>query len=217
MHKNVIHGLFFTCFLGFSLTTNAALVSRLGGLAVYDTTRDITWLADANAGAGSIFDDGFDNFDGKMTWNSAVAWAASLTVGGFNDWRLPITVQPDPGCSTQSGSGDFGTGCTASEMPHLFYSELGGTAGQSILISGDPDLALFSNLAANNYWSGTEYAPSPGGAWQFLFSNGNQATSGKPAGLRAWAVRDGDVAVVPIPASALLLVLPLAILVRRSS
>ncbi len=60
-------------------SVDAALLSRLGGLAVYDTDLDITWLADSNAGAGSAFDDGTGNTDGFMTWNSATAWAASLT------------------------------------------------------------------------------------------------------------------------------------------
>jgi len=57
--------------LGVSGAANAALVSRLGGLAVYDTDLNITWLANANA------------------------WASGLTVGGFSGWRLPTTLQPD--------------------------------------------------------------------------------------------------------------------------
>jgi hypothetical protein len=56
---------------------------------VYDTDLDITWLADANAGVGSTFDNGGSTTDGRMTWVNANAWAASLTVGGFSDWRLP--------------------------------------------------------------------------------------------------------------------------------
>jgi hypothetical protein len=32
-----------------TLSSNAALDSRLGGLAYYDTEADLTWLADANA------------------------------------------------------------------------------------------------------------------------------------------------------------------------
>ena len=39
-------------------TAQAALLSRMGDEAVYDTVRNITWLADANAGAGSIYDTG---------------------------------------------------------------------------------------------------------------------------------------------------------------
>ncbi|OIP66619.1 MAG: hypothetical protein COT35_01095 [Nitrospirae bacterium CG08_land_8_20_14_0_20_52_24] len=68
--------------LGVSGAANAALVSRLGGLAVYDTDLNITWLANANA-------------NGFMDWSQANAWASGLTVGGFSGWRLPTTLQPD--------------------------------------------------------------------------------------------------------------------------
>ncbi|MBY0475708.1 MAG: hypothetical protein K2Q13_11700 [Nitrosomonas sp.] len=38
--------------LGLVLTVDAALESRPGGVAYYDTHRNITWLADANAYVG---------------------------------------------------------------------------------------------------------------------------------------------------------------------
>ncbi len=84
-------------------------------------------------------------------------------------------------------------------MGHLFYDELGGTVGLSILTSGDPDLALFSNIQANVYWSGTEYASNPIGAWVFDFNNGNQLIGDKNLPDFAWAVRSGDVSAPPIP------------------
>lgn len=57
--------------------------------AFYDTALNITWLRNANAGAGSSFDDGKSSTDGKMTWVNAVDWAAALSFGGYDDWRLP--------------------------------------------------------------------------------------------------------------------------------
>ena len=36
--------------------------------AYYDTTLNITWLANMNAGAGSAFDNGLSPTDGQMTW-----------------------------------------------------------------------------------------------------------------------------------------------------
>ena len=84
-------------------------------------------------------------------------------------------------------------------MGHLFYNELGGTAGSSILTSGDPDLGLFSNLQSNIYWSGTEYAPSTNGAWDFLFNFGDQGVSLKSSSLYALAVRPGQVSAVAVP------------------
>lgn len=194
-----------------SLSADAALVSRLGGQAVYDTDLDITWLADANAGAGSAFDDGASSTDGRMTWANANAWAASLTVGGFTDWRLPTTPVPDASCANASRSSGFD--CTGSEMGHLFYSELGGTAGSSILTGGDPDLALFANIQST-YWSDTDtsvdpdlFRRFPGAAFHFSFT-GNTVNSGRQrtemdyVPYFAWAVRSGDVSAVPIPAAA---------------
>ena len=178
-------------------TTDAALVSRLGGVAVYDTDLDITWLANANAGAGSAFDDGVSVLDGKMTWSSANNWAASLTVGGFSDWRLPATLMMDATCNTVSSSSGFN--CTGSEMGHLFYNELSGTAPDSILDSGDPDLSLFNNIVAGDYWSATAFTNGTH-AWNFSFGNGNQNLGLFEFELNALAVRSGDVSAVPIPA-----------------
>ena len=109
-----------------SSVSHGELVGRLpatpGGTdfrAVYDTDLDITWLADANAGAGSAFDDGASASDGLMTWANAVAWAESYSLEGFTDWRLPTTLQPDPACDAQGNNGSSsGFNCTGSEMGH---------------------------------------------------------------------------------------------------
>jgi hypothetical protein len=114
-------------------------------LAYYDPNLDITWLADANAGAGSAFDDELSPTDGVMTWTNANAWAASLTVGGVSGWRLP-TVRPVDGsafdiffsnnASTDQGyaptttdgtDGGWrdGSNTPVSEMGFLYYVTLG--------------------------------------------------------------------------------------------
>jgi hypothetical protein len=184
-------------------TAQAALLSRLGGESVYDTVRNITWLADANAGAGSIYDTGSSATDGRMNWANANAWAASLTFGGHSDWRLPTTWEPDPTCSGRPDSD--GLGCRLSEMGHLFYTELGGTALESILTSDDPDLALFRNINELGSWSSTEFGPNPVRAYFFEFvAGGRQESTSKIAYLHAWAVAEGDVfasSIVPIPAA----------------
>lgn len=182
-------------------TANAALISILDGKAVYDSDLDITWLADANAGAGSAFDDGLFTNDGKMRQSNASAWAASLNVDGITGWRLPTTLHPDATCFTTSDS--TGGDCTGSEMGHLFYNELGGTENNSILTSGDPDLALFSNLQSFRYWSATDYPTSSLDAYLFAFESGKQGFATKEASVfYAWAVHDGNVGtLVPVPAA----------------
>lgn len=171
----------------------AALVDRGGGM-IYDTDLNITWLADANYAKTSGYD-----ADGLMNWTAANAWAAGLTYGGYSDWRLPTSDT----C--------IGYNCTGSELGHLFYTELGGTAGSSILSSADPDLNLFQNIQAYPYWSGTAYAPFPAFyALYFATNEGFQDFNHQLNEFYAWAVRPGDVAAVPEPASALLVGLGLA-------
>lgn len=167
--------------LGLLSTANANLVARPGGM-VYDTDLNITWLSDANYAKTSGYD-----ADGAMNWSDANTWAAGLNVGGVSGWRLPTV---DPTCS------GF---CTTSEMGHLFYIELGGTARHSIFESSDPDLALFTHIQSYYYWFGTEYSPDPDFAWDFDPSYGHEAPGGKEFDLFAWAVHDGDVGLIPEP------------------
>ncbi len=184
-----------------SLSSNAALLSRLSGQAVYDTDLNITWLADFNLAQTNGFD-----ADGRLSWNDAQNWINHLNTNnhlGFNDWRLPASIFPDAGCSID-GSGNSasaGTGCTESEMGHLFYDELGGTAGSSILDSGDSDLLLFTNIQADRYWSGTDLVTDTTRAWRFNFNTGDLFANLKSGDLFVSAVvRSGDV-VVPVPAA----------------
>ena len=197
------------CLAVVSFSADAALVSRLGGLAFYDDVADLTWLVDANAGAGTAFDTGISTTDDKMTWQNANDWAAQLTVGGVAGWRLATTLQPDPSCSTQSNQGPsfplqgVGTGCTGSEMGNLFYNVLGGVALTSITTTHNTNYDLFSDVQSDIYWSGTEFAPNTEQAWDFAFITGVQVPHNKGDVFSfAWAVQSGDVSAVPVPAAA---------------
>ena len=100
----------------------AAFVNRGGGM-IYDTTRNITWLANMNV-------------NGLMTWNAATAWANNLVYGGFDDWRLPTLNPADTSCSSNFNPGGglpkqyFGTGCTGGELSELFVTDLGNKANE---------------------------------------------------------------------------------------
>lgn len=163
---------------------NAAVESRLGGRAVYDTDLDITWLAEAN-------DLGFVNF------SQASNWVAALSVEGVTGWRLPRSLQPDPNCTGQDINlgYSFGYNCTGSELGHLFYIELGGVAGTSILTTHNHNLALFPNLLGPTYWTGTEECRNGcDSAWGFDFNDGGtQGSYAKVNTLYVMAVRGGDV------------------------
>jgi len=183
--------------MGASSVANAALYSRLGGAAVYDSDFNITWLADANYTDTSGYLSG-----GMNAWSQANTWAAGLMVDGIGGWRLPTTVQPDASCSDQNAGTSWGFSCTGSELGHLFYDELGGVAGQSIVTTHNSYYDLFSNIQSDAYWSLTEAVPDPGFAWGFDTSNGYQYAYNEANTYYAWAVHSGDVAVVPVPAAA---------------
>lgn len=194
--------------LAASGAAQASLIDRGGGL-IYDTDLNVTWLADANYALTSGYDHQ-DAMDGLMTWSYAMAWADQLVYGGFSNWRLPTTLQPDSSCANQYSFGSGGFNCTGSEMGHLFYNELGGMAGNgyNIEIFHNANYSLFSNLTSDAYWSSTTNATFTGYAWQLYFSGGNQYINNKAGAIRAMAVHDGDIgagATVPAPAAAWLL------------
>jgi hypothetical protein len=203
----------------------AALIDRGGGL-IYDTVLDVTWLRDANYARTS----GFDT-DGLMTWQVATGWASSLVYAdpirqkNWDDWRLPVSLQPDPGCTRQNSSGtvswSFGFNCVGSEMGHLFQVALGGVAGYSIDMTHGPAFSLFVDVQPAEYWSRTDFAnDAANAAWTFMFQTGEQDADAKSLTHFAWAVRDGDVgarpAVVAEPSELVLLGLALGVLVMTT-
>lgn len=130
-----------------------------------------------------------------MGWNNAMAWAADLTVGSFSDWRLPVALAPAT-CTV----GIFN--CTASELGHLWYSELGNSVGASppFSVVGTVNTGDFQNLLFDRFsyfWTGTEVDATV--AVEFGFGTGRQDIQIKesvvnfPAENQALAVRDGDV------------------------
>ena len=217
------------CFTG---TSQASLVARAGGM-VYDNVNNITWAADANlfqtqaasntnlvsqimtANGGVIHDTpnvydtlansgihnltskDFNTGSGQMSWFGAQAWANNLTLGDVKGWSLPGTPVEASGRNV-----------TSSPMGDLFYSQLGGVAGSSIVTTHNTYYDLFSNVQTTMYWSGSEYGllssvfghPSDGRfAWVFATSDGSQGIHDKVDPFYAWAVHAGDVAAVPVP------------------
>jgi Protein of unknown function (DUF1566) len=187
-------------------TVHADLIDRGGGL-IYDTDFDITWLADACYAKTSGYD-----ADGLMIWAEATAWADQLVYGGYDNWRLPTARNSEGALPTNSSSNPFNH--SDSELGHLFYDELGGIANESIYVSTDPDLALFSNIdgwlaedkrsGAPAYWTSDHSQFHSDRYWYFAFSNGSQWAERQWYALNAWAVHDGDVAQVPVPTAIIL-------------
>jgi hypothetical protein len=206
---------------------NASLTASDGGNTVFDSDLNIYWLADANLAATNsfglarntdlgaipgVYGGSFIFDDGMMTMGGAMKWIAAMNAAnylGYNDWRLPTTLQPDASCGDQNVGwviGSYGYNCTGSEMGNLFYTELGGAAASSILSTHNASLALFQNVQPYFYYSGTKYAPDPTyQAWVFDMYGGYQAPAPMGNYFYAFAVRSGQVAVVPVPAAVWLL------------
>ena len=204
-------------------TAQAALLGRmaatLGGTdyrAYYDDVQDITWMADANLAATSVFGVAGIVPDGRMTWDKAQEWIGAMNATsylGASNWRLPtVTDTGAPGC--EDGGWYSGTDCgynvdaSTGEMAHLYYSTLGNvgyfdTNGTPIGCANAPNYCLtnpgpFSNFQIV-YWMDTNYAPIPGHSWRFDFTHGYQGFANYGAWIHAWAVSPGDVTTVPIP------------------
>jgi hypothetical protein len=133
----------------FSTSINAALVDRGGGL-IYDSDLDITWMQNAYAAGG------------LMGRSAAMAWVDNLTFAGFDDWRLPTTLNIDPSCGTDDTSKLYLTltPCSGGEMGHLIYSEgltyqPGDTTLTPRLSFGS--LGPFDNVYGGGYWTSTDY------------------------------------------------------------
>lgn len=184
--------------------------------AYYDTSLNITWLADANyansSGYETIGASGGPNNYGFMTWHNAMTWAAGLNINGITGWRLPaVTDTGPPGCDWDTNGTDCGYNVevTTGEMASMFHTTLGNlafydTTGTPRPVYGLNNHGPFSNIQPTVYWSGL--AADSADAWYFNFGLGHQEIRNKTYDGYAWAVHPGDVgaAIVPVPAAACL-------------
>lgn len=200
--------------MGLAGSASATLMDRGGGL-IYDDVLNITWLQDASYAKTSGFD-----ADGFMSWADANAWATGLSYFDsmrnvtWTDWRLPwasvsagagpITTLPVGQPCTGAGGADE-LACRDDEMAYMFYYNLDGT-----FMVPEAGTQIGDGVTLNNieptvyYWSGTEF--DSGIAWNFTFGDGGLLSFGvKSVQRSAWAVRPGDVAAAPEPASLLLI------------
>lgn len=173
----------------FSTLSHAVILPlelRLGGLAYYDPNLDVTWAADAN-------------MNGLMTWYEASSWVSGLNIGGVGGWRLPsMNLNGDLFAANCFDGGV--AGCDANELGYLYWEEG--------ITSATP--APFANLLAGgpyqSYWSSTQLDPAfiaGGGVYYESMNFGDGligASAAENPGL-AWAVRDGDISSVPVPAA----------------
>lgn len=183
--------------------------------AVYDTVLNITWLRNWNAAAGTPYDNGASGADGRMTWASAKAWAAGLSLGGYDDWRLPSMIDTgSAGCTFSHGGGTESEGFDCgynvltksgdplqrgaddvvySEMAHLYYETLDN--GGACLPSPLSSIATCTGNPDWSYDSQARFAAAHGGLRPFLNVEPYHYWSGveyMPGTGSAWGFYVGD-------------------------
>jgi hypothetical protein len=152
--------------------------------AYYDPNLGITWAANADIGFPASYD----------LWDNHIAGVAGLNIGGVTGWRLPSADVNGDGTVVDCFGGRV-AGCADNEMGYLYWEE--SITGSN---PGPFSNIWFSSYQNLTYYSGTEYSSIE--VWDFNFFNGNTSGNDKWTGGFAWAVHDGDVGVVPIPAAA---------------
>lgn len=172
-------------------SAQAALVGRLpitpGGSdwqAYYDDQLDITWAVNSS-------------INGFQPWAEQMDWVSTLTIGGFDGWRLPNMDVNGDDLIVDCGGGTSAEPCLDNEYGYMFF--------QNGVTPGSP--GAFENLISFAYWSITTVEDNvPPGTWSFDFAGeGNQYISHNVDGAYAWAVRSGDVSLVPLPGALWLL------------
>lgn len=168
---------FLPLLLGLNGMAEAALFDRGNGL-LYDSDRNLTWMANANlfktqanasgdsaAYVQSIIDannglinDGqslrhldtgdFNAATGKMSWFGAQAWTNSLVYGGYSDWRLPSIVDTGRQGCEFTDCG-YNVDTSSSELAHMYYDNLGRKSVYSSSRVYQPDYGIYGNGTSN--------------------------------------------------------------------
>lgn len=198
MNRATMSGVLFAFLCIFlTSTSNAALVGRLetspgsgNYQAFYDDQLNITWTANAN------INNQMDNYSNQNVW------AINLTLGGINDWRLASMDVDNDGTVIDCSSATQAA-CMDNEYGHLFYYGAGTTHGGGITATSP---GVFSDVQSGHYWPSINVVGAQVIGPSFHFGNGTLFNANLIQGSAyAWAVYDGDVANVPLPAAVWLL------------
>ncbi len=160
----------FVLFLGWGASAQAILIDNGDG-TVTDTSSGLMWLKDSTLNQG-------------VTWEAANAWAGSVTVGGFDDWRLASALD-------SNGLACTGANCVDTEFGSLFYTALGNMADS--LVNSD---VFIIDLDRTWFWTATNSGQACGNfgcvdlPYYFQFETGLQSAGLWAVNpLNTWAVR----------------------------
>lgn len=197
--------------------------------AYYDTVLGVTWLADVNAAAGSGYDllgSGYMYLSNALDWvadlniHGITGWrlpdTQSVDGNPFNVVNLSETANGSTNVGYNiSAPGSFYAGSTASELAYMYYNTLGnlspcvawGALCQPVGGWGLANTGPFSNLMggpADIYLSGSAFAYNNHTNYMnFSLYDGyaNYQNNLFPGTYLGWAVHDGDIGNVPVPAA----------------
>jgi hypothetical protein len=173
--------------------------------AYYDSSLDVTWLADANYVMTSGYADGGLAFLGMLTTDEAAVFVSKLDIYGIDGWRLPTAKQVVPAgvdagfLAMMLGSGsyvDFVPEPSFSELAHLHYVTLGNVSGMPYNDGGFMNVQ--SDYLGGN-WCVDAGAGLCGAYTSFSVGSGFQYIAAEQRALWVWAVHDGDIAAAPVP------------------
>jgi len=158
----------------------------------------------------------FNAASGRMNWYAAKAWVNTLNYGGIDQWRLPSMIDVgNDGCGPSSDC-SYNIDTSLSEAGYMYFENLGlkpwrdidgNTPGNHGIFgdgstSDENNIGLVINLQSAAWWMNNENVAKPDQAWYFNDKWGSQGAFSKTyMEYVAWAVADGDVAPVPIPAA----------------
>lgn len=170
----------------------AALILSPDGTTVYDTEKNITWLANVNLPAANRFtqpvcptagNQPCVNASGSMRYTAAAAWVQAMNAAnylGHTNWQLPTTPSVDKTCPFTGPHGEsFGFTCMGSALGDLYYSGLGLKSPNTAVPIPAETAGPFSNFQPYLYWSGSSGVQAAGNA-TFSFNTGFQGANTTP-------------------------------------
>lgn len=158
------------------------LVPSADGKRVYDASRNITWLADANLAASETFGVPDINPSGSMDYKTALAFVAAMNKKAYlgrTDWTLPATRGDDKNCDRKNVH-HFGYGCKMSPLVNLYRAGFGLEDPQTAVRIPPNTVKNFRNFQPYLYWAGGHnvgHDDNENGMATFSFNNGFQGAN----------------------------------------
>src|SRR5687767_8380112 len=212
--------------LGVSESSKAALIDRGNGL-IYDNVLDITWIQDVGLSSTQGGPSSF-NWDGANAWAEQLVFGGHddwrlPTLSPVNGVAFNRVLHCDGSADYGWGiaaPGGASAGFIGNELAYMYHVNLGNEqsctgpgpyttnkqyksivpwANASFVDPLTNETVSFLNLQGlrRGFWD--DLAPLGGFTWYFFYNGLNDWSNAVYGRGSAWAVRDGDVFVVPLP------------------